>query len=151
LMNDYGEDGLMERLSGAVASVIHPLEMRAWSSEDQVQAGLAINEVSLLRHTRQSAKLRILVDVRLRMEALSCGGALVSTPAGSTAYSLSAHGPLVPLGSKRLALTPISAFRPRRWGGAVLPHDAEVCFEVMEPDKRPVSAVADNFEVRRVR
>ena len=151
LMNDYSEDGLIERLTGAVATVIHPLEMRAWTSEAQVQTGLAINEVSLLRQTRQSAKLRIMVDGRVRMDELSCDGALVSTPAGSTAYNLSAHGPIIPLDAKMLALTPISAFRPRRWRGALLPHDAEVCFEVMEPDKRPVSAVADNFEVRRVR
>jgi NAD+ kinase len=151
LMNDYGEDALIERLTGAVATVIHPLEMRAWTSEAQVQVGLAINEVSLLRQTRQSAKLRILVDERVRLEELICDGVLVSTPAGSTAYNLSAHGPIIPLDAKVLALTPISAFRPRRWRGALLPHSSEVCFDVLEADKRPVSAVADNFEVRRVR
>ncbi|MFN3816780.1 NAD kinase [Brevundimonas sp.] len=151
LMNEYVEDGLLERLSRAVSTIIHPLEMRAWTSEDQMQSGLAINEVSLLRQTRQSAKLRILVDGRVRLDELSCDGALVATPAGSTAYNLSAHGPIIPLNSRMLALTPISAFRPRRWRGALLPHDSEVCFEILEADKRPVSAVADNFEVRRVR
>ena len=151
LMNDYNEDGLLERLETAGRAVIHPLQMDARTEDGEIHTGLAINEVSLLRQTRQSAKLRILVDERVRLEELICDGVLVSTPAGSTAYNLSAHGPIIPLDAKVLALTPISAFRPRRWRGALLPHDAEVCFEVMEPDKRPVSAVADNFEVRRVR
>jgi NAD+ kinase len=106
--------------------------------------------VSLLRETRQTAKLRILIDGRPRLEELICDGALVSTPAGSTAYNLSAHGPVIPLGGQVLALTPISAFRPRRWRGALLPHRAQVTFEILEADKRPVSAVADNFEVRGV-
>ncbi len=150
LMNDYGEDGLPARIARAVRAEIHPLEMTAWTSDGQAQTGLAINEVSLLRQTRQSAKLRILVDGRVRLEELSCDGALVSTPAGSTAYNLSAHGPIIPLDAKMLALTPISAFRPRRWRGALLPHDAQVCFEVLEAEKRPVSAVADSFEVRSV-
>jgi len=151
LMNEYSPDNLLERLAQTVRTIIHPLEMRAWTSDDQMQSGLAINEVSLLRQTRQSAKLRILVDGRVRLEELSCDGALVATPAGSTAYNLSAHGPIIPLDAKMLALTPISAFRPRRWRGALLPHSSEVCFEILEADKRPVSAVADNFEVRRVR
>jgi NAD+ kinase len=111
---------------------------------------LAINEVSLLRETRQTAKLRILIDGKVRMEELVCDGALVSTPAGSTAYNFSAHGPIIPLSGQVLALTPISAFRPRRWRGALLPHDARVTFQVLEPDKRRVSAVADNHEVRDV-
>jgi NAD+ kinase len=150
LMNDYEEDNLIERLSGAGRAVIHPLQMDAWAETGQVHSGLAINEVSLLRQTRQSAKLRISVDGRVRLEELSCDGCLVATAAGSTAYNLSAHGPIIPLDSRVLALTPISAFRPRRWRGALLPHQAKVCFEVMEPDKRPVSATADSFEVRRV-
>jgi NAD+ kinase len=110
----------------------------------------AFNEVSLLRETRQTAKLRILIDETERLAELSCDGALVATPAGSTAYNLSAHGPIIPLEARVLALTPISAFRPRRWRGALLPHAARVCFQVLEPEKRPVSAVADNFEVRDV-
>ncbi len=150
LMNDYEEDNLIERLSGAGRAVIHPLQMDAWAETGQVHSGLAINEVSLLRQTRQRAKLRISVDDRVRLEELSCDGCLVATAAGSTAYNLSAHGPIIPLDSRVLALTPISAFRPRRWRGALLPHQAKVCFEVMEPDKRPVSATADSFEVRRV-
>lgn len=151
LMNDHEEDGLLERLATAEPTVIHPLQMDAWSEGGQVHSGLAINEVSLLRQTRQSAKLRILVDDKVRMEELNCDGCLVATPAGSTAYNLSAHGPIIPLDARALALTPISAFRPRRWRGALLPHEARVCFEVLEPDKRPVSATADSLEVRRVR
>ena len=150
LMNDYAEDQLLERLSDAGRAVIHPLQMDAWTEAGQVHSGLAINEVSLLRQTRQSAKLRISVDDRVRLEELSCDGCLVATAAGSTAYNLSAHGPIIPLDSRVLALTPISAFRPRRWRGALLPHQARVCFEVLEADKRPVSATADSFEVRRV-
>ena len=111
---------------------------------------MAINEVSLLRETRQTAKLRITIDGKVRLDELVCDGVLVCTPAGSTAYNLSAHGPIIPLNGKVLALTPISAFRPRRWRGALLSHDAEVVFEVAEADKRPVSAVADNYEVRDV-
>ena len=150
LMNDYGEDDLLERIAAAEHTVIHPLQMDAWTESGEVHTGLAINEVSLLRQTRQSAKLRILVDGRMRLEELSCDGCLLATPAGSTAYNLSAHGPIVPLDARILALTPISAFRPRRWRGALLSHEARVRFEVLEPDKRPVSATADNFEVRRV-
>ena len=150
LMNDYAEDQLLERLADAGRAVIHPLQMDAWTEAGQVHSGLAINEVSLLRQTRQSAKLRISVDDRVRLEELSCDGCLVATAAGSTAYNLSAHGPIIPLDSRVLTLTPISAFRPRRWRGALLPHQARVCFEVLEADKRPVSATADSFEVRRV-
>lgn len=150
LMNDYEEDGLVERLSDAGRAVIHPLQMDAWTEAGQVHSGLAINEVSLLRQTRQSAKLRISVDDRVRLEELSCDGCMLATAAGSTAYNLSAHGPIIPLESRVLALTPISAFRPRRWRGALLPNHARVCFDVLEPDKRPVSATADSFEVRRV-
>lgn len=150
LMNDYEEDGLADRLASAGRAVIHPLQMDAWTESGAVQSGLAINEVSLLRQTRQSAKLRITVDDRVRLEELSCDGCMVATAAGSTAYNLSAHGPIIPLDGRVLALTPISAFRPRRWRGALLPHTAKVCFEVIEADKRPVSATADSFEVRRV-
>ena len=150
LMNDFEEDGLLERIAGAERTVIHPLQMDAWTESGEVHTGLAINEVSLLRQTRQSAKLRITVDGRVRLEELSCDGCMVATPAGSTAYNLSAHGPIIPLDARVLALTPISAFRPRRWRGALLSHEARVVFDVLEADKRPVSATADNFEVRRV-
>ena len=150
LMNDYEEDGLPERLVSAERAVIHPLQMDARTESGSVHSGLAINEVSLLRQTRQSAKLRITVDERVRLEELSCDGCMVATAAGSTAYNLSAHGPIIPLDARALALTPISAFRPRRWRGALLPHEARVCFDVLEADKRPVSATADSFEVRRV-
>ncbi|HEV2080869.1 MAG TPA: NAD kinase [Brevundimonas sp.] len=151
LLNDYAEDGLPERVAQAVATVIHPLQMDAWAEDGRAHSGLAINEVSLLRQTRQSAKLRIEVDGRVRMEELSCDGCLLATPAGSTAYNLSAHGPIIPLDANVLALTPISAFRPRRWRGALVPHKSRVAFEVLEPEKRPVSATADGLEVRRVR
>ena len=134
LMNDYSEDDLPERIARAGRTVIHPLQMDAWTESGQVQSGLAINEVSLLRQTRQSAKLRISVDDRVRLEELSCDGCLVATAAGSTAYNLSAHGPIIPLDSQVLALTPISAFRPRRWRGALLSHRARVRFEVLEPE-----------------
>jgi NAD+ kinase len=150
LMNDYVEDDLPLRVATAKHAVIHPLAMTAVTVDGEERFGLAINEVSLLRQTRQTAKLRISVDRQVRLEELSCDGALVATPAGSTAYNLSAHGPIIPLGAQVLALTPISAFRPRRWRGALLPHTATVTFEVLEADKRPVSAVADNYEVRDV-
>lgn len=150
LMNDYAEEGLVERLGEAGQAVIHPLQMDAWTVAGQTAGGLAFNEVSLLRQTRQSAKLRIAVDGRVRIGELICDGALVSTPAGSTAYNLSAHGPIVPLDARMLALTPISAFRPRRWRGALLSHRAHVVFEIQEADKRPVSATADSTEVRDV-
>jgi len=150
LLNDYDEESLVERINSAHQAVIHPLAMTAATVSGETTRALAINEVSLLRETRQAAKLRITVDGKVRMEELFCDGALVSTPAGSTAYNFSAHGPIIPLGSQVLALTPISAFRPRRWRGALLPHDTKVRFEVLEADKRPVSAVADNCEVREV-
>ncbi|MDB5375512.1 MAG: kinase, partial [Belnapia sp.] len=151
LMNDYREDGLLERLAEAQAAMLHPLRMRAVSADGAVQEALAINEVSLLRETRQAAKIRILIDGKERLSELICDGVLVATPAGSTAYNLSAHGPIVPLGANLLPLTPISAFRPRRWRGALLPGDAQVVFEILEAAKRPVAAVADYTEVRDVR
>ena len=150
LMNRYDEEGLIERLALARPAVVHPLLMEARRVNGEMHKALAINEVSLLRETRQTAKIRIIIDGRVRMEELFCDGVLVATPAGSTAYTLSAHGPIVPLGAPILALTPISAFRPRRWRGALLPHTAVVAFEVLESDKRPVSAVADYTEVREV-
>jgi len=150
LMNEYSEEGLLERIAQAERAVIHPLRMTTKDAAGEVQRALAINEVSLLRQTRQTAKLRISVDGKIRLVELQCDGVLISTPAGSTAYNLSAHGPIVPLDAKVLALTPISAFRPRRWRGALLAHTARVKFEILEADKRPVSAVADNFEVRDV-
>ena len=150
LMNEYSEDGLLERIAAAEQAVIHPLSMRAVDITGARHEALAINEVSLLRQTRQTAKLRISIDGKVRLAELSCDGALVATPAGSTAYNLSAHGPIIPLDATVLALTPISAFRPRRWRGALLAHTATVTFEILEADKRPVSAVADNFEVRDV-
>jgi NAD+ kinase len=150
LMNEYSEDDLLERIAAAERAVIHPLSMVAIDAEGRRHEAVAINEVSLLRQTRQTAKLRISIDGKVRLGELSCDGALVSTPAGSTAYNLSAHGPIIPLDAHVLALTPISAFRPRRWRGALLAHTAKVTFEILEADKRPVSAVADNFEVRDV-
>jgi NAD+ kinase len=150
LMNGYTEDDLLERLERAQLTTLHPLRMQAIQASGDTEEALAINEVSLLRQTRQAAKIRISVDNRVRIDELICDGALVSTPAGSTAYNLSAHGPIVPLGAGVLALTPISAFRPRRWHGALLPHTAQVRFEILEPDKRSVSAVADATEVRDV-
>ena len=150
LMNDYQEEGLVERIAAAEQAIIHPLSMSASDRMGKTWTALAINEVSLLRQTHQTAKLRIIIDGRERIGELACDGVLVATPAGSTAYNLSAHGPIVPLDARVLALTPISVFRPRRWRGALLRHTAKVRIEVLEPDKRPVSAVADNFEVRDV-
>jgi len=149
LMNEYHQDDLPQRLADAESAVIHPLKMTAHSQTGAMDAR-AFNEVSLLRETRQAAKIRILVDGKPRISELICDGVLISTPAGSTAYNLSAHGPILPIDADLLALTPISAFRPRRWRGALLPHRARVRFEVLESGKRPVSAVADDFEVRDV-
>ncbi len=150
LMNEYAEAGLPERLAAAEEEVINPLRMRAISAEGQVTEALAINEVSLLRAGPQAAKLRITVDGTVRMEELVCDGALVATPAGSTAYNYSAHGPILPIGSDVLALTAMSAFRPRRWRGALLPKTAHVRFDVLEPSKRPVMADADSRSAGQV-
>ncbi|MBF9047469.1 NAD kinase [Rhodobacterales bacterium LSUCC0031] len=150
LMNAYSEDDLIARLARAEVAVINPLRMRATTHDGKVVDALAINEVSLLRAGPQAAKLRIWVDGRLRMEELVCDGALVCTPAGSTAYNYSAHGPILPIGAEVLALTAVAAFRPRRWRGALVPKAAVVRFEVIEPDKRPVMADADSRSVANV-
>lgn len=149
LLNAYKEDGLRERLAIAIPAKINPLEVTAHAKGGEFKA-LAINEMSLLRETRQTAHIRILIDGEPRMKRLIADGVLISTPAGSTAYNLSAHGPVIPLGSDVLALTPISAFRPRRWRGALLNNNAKVTFQILDPKKRPVSAVADSSEFRDV-
>ena len=150
LMNTFSEDDLPGRLNRAQEAELHPLRMLAVTATGAVEEALALNEVSLLRQLRQTAKIRITVDGRVRLPELMCDGVLISTPAGSTAYNLSAHGPIVPLSANLLPLTPISAFRPRRWRGALLPSTAEVLFEVLEAEKRPTAAVAHFTEVRDV-
>jgi NAD+ kinase len=150
LMNEYSDTGLEERLAAAEPAQIHPLCMTAVNSKGESYDAIAFNEVSLLRETQQAAKIHIIVDGKSRIRELICDGVLISTPAGSTAYNLSAHGPILPIDAALLALTPISAFRPRRWHGALLPHRAKTRFEILEPEKRRVSAVADDFEVRDV-
>ena len=150
LMNAYEEGDIIERLKLTTQVTLYPLRMTAITADGKTHTAIAVNEVSMLRQTRQAAKIRIFVDGRERMPELACDGVLVATPAGSSAYNLSVHGPVLPIGSNTLALTPISAFRPRRWRGAILPHRAEVRFEILEHDKRPVSAVADRTEVRDV-
>jgi NAD+ kinase len=150
LMNEWRLDGLAERIAAAKAIRVAPLEMRATTVSGQTYTHAAINEVSLLRETRQTAKIEILVNGRVALPELVCDGVLVATPAGSTAYNLSAGGPILPFQAKMLALTPISPFRPRRWSGAILPDDTAVCFRILQPENRPVSAVADQIEVRDV-
>ena len=150
LMNSYTSDDLLQRLTLAEEAVIHPLSMTAVGVDGAVTKALAINEVSLLRAGPQAAKLRILIDGKERLAELVCDGALVATPAGSTAYNYSAHGPILPIGSGVLALTPLAAFRPRRWRGALLPQSAVVRFEVLDPAKRPVRADADSRPVTDV-
>ena len=150
LMNEYAEPGLRERLSEAEEEVINPLAMRAIAADGAVTDALAINEVSLLRAGPQAAKLKITVDGKVRLDELVCDGALVCTPAGSTAYNYSAHGPILPIGSDVLALTAVAAFRPRRWRGALLPKSAQVRFDVLQPGKRPVMAEADSKAVENV-
>ena len=144
LMNEYDAAGLPGRVANAERVVLHPLRMTARTASGARRTALALNEVSLLRASGQIAKIRVLVDGVERLDTLSCDGVLVATAAGSTAYNLSAHGPILPMGSDLLALTPISAFRPRRWRGAVLPARARVRFQIQEPDKRPVNATADH-------
>lgn len=149
LMNEYKTDNLPARLKAAESFHIHPLKMTATGAGGTFE-GLAFNEVSLLRQTRQTAHIRIIIDGKERLERLIADGVIVATPAGSTAYNLSAHGPVLPLNAEILALTPISAFRPRRWRGALLKADAKVELEVVDPIKRPVSATADNKEYRDI-
>ena len=150
LMNEWRIDGLIERLERAKAFCVPPLEMKAIRVDGQVVVSPAINEVSLLRETRQTAWIEVSVNGRVVIDELICDGVLVATPAGSTAYNFSAHGPILPLNSSLLAITPISPFRPRRWRGAIIPDDLHVSLRVLDPKKRPVSAVADQREVREI-
>jgi NAD+ kinase len=150
LMNEFREDALPERLAEAVETTVHPLAMKARDANGRRRKAYAINEVSLLRQSYQAAKLRIFIDGKARLAELTCDGVIVATPAGSTAYNLSAHGPILPIYAPLLALTPISAFRPRTWRGALLPDNVEVKIEVLEAAKRPVNAVADNVEFKSV-
>ncbi|WP_420962284.1 NAD kinase [Brucella sp. IR073] len=150
LMNAYREDGLRERIEAAHAETIRPLTMQAETKSGEIVTALAINEVSLLRQSYQAAKIKVSIDGKTRLDELICDGVLVATPAGSTAYNLSAQGPILPLDSPLLALTPVSPFRPRRWRGALLPKDVTVRFDILEEDKRPVNAVADHTEVKSV-
>jgi NAD+ kinase len=151
LMNEYLTEGLPERIARAQAVSLRPLKMTATDVSGNTTTALAINEVSLLRESRMAAKIRIYIDGVARLDEMICDGVLVATPAGSTAYNLSAHGPIIPMGADLLALTPISVFRPRRWRGALLPRKAEIAFEILQPDLRPVSATADYTEVRDVK
>jgi NAD+ kinase len=151
LMNEYSSDDLRERLRAAQVTVIHPLLMNARDADGHSHESYAFNEVSLFRQTYQAARLRILIDGKVRLAELVADGVLVATPAGSTAYNLSAQGPIIPINAPLMALTPISPFRPRRWHGALLPDSARVRVEVLEAEKRPVAAVADHDEVRAVR
>ncbi len=150
LMNEFRLDGLIERIERAKNFVVKPLEMKAVTDDGETICHHAINEISLLRETRETARIEIMLNGRVVMPELVCDGVLVATPAGSTAYNLSANGPILPLNSKLLALTPISPFRPRRWRGALIPDDLKLSFRVLDPEKRPVSAVADQIEVRDV-
>jgi len=150
LMNEWRSDGLEARLKASRPFKVTPLRMTATTASGKTQVIPAINEVSFLRETRQTAKLELTLNERVVMPELACDGILVATPAGSTAYNLSAHGPILPLGSAMLAITPISPFRPRRWGGAIVPDSARIAVRVLDPGKRPVSVVADQREVREV-
>jgi len=150
LMNHHRPDGLVERIAAAEPAKLRPLEMQALTESGTSTASLAYNEVSLLRQTRQAAHIQIDLNGETRLDELICDGVLTATPAGSTAYNFSAHGPILPLGSHTIALTPIAPFRPRRWRGAILKADTEVRFRVLDPYKRPVSATADSHEIRDV-
>ncbi|MBL4732916.1 MAG: NAD kinase [Rhizobiaceae bacterium] len=150
LMNNYEEDGLPERLASAVRSSVSPLNMIATDAEGETHYAKAINEVSLLRQSYQAASLRVSIDGKERLDPLICDGLLVATPAGSTAYNLSAHGPILPLNAPLLALTPVSPFRPRRWRGALIPNTSKITIEINDPKKRPVNAVADHQEIKSV-
>lgn len=150
LMNEYAEENLLERIAEAMPETIRPLVMKVVTTDGTAVTSRAINEVSLFRQSAQAAKIRIAIDGQTRLEELICDGVMVATPAGSTAYNLSAHGPILPLDAPLLALTPVSPFRPRRWRGALLPNRSTVRFDVLEADKRPVNAVADHVEVKSV-
>ncbi|HEX2147493.1 MAG TPA: NAD kinase, partial [Pseudorhizobium sp.] len=150
LMNNYRTEQLPERIDAALENVLHPLQMKTTNSDGTSSIALAINEVYLFRQSYQAAKLRVEIDGRVRLEELICDGLMIATPAGSTAYNLSAHGPILPLEAPLLAMTPVSAFRPRRWRGALLPDHVRVDIHILEPDKRPANAVADNTEVKSV-
>ncbi len=150
LVNSFNEDNLLQRIELAEEEIINPLSMRAMDRSGNLHQALAINEVSLLRTGPQAAKLKISIDGRPRLTDLVCDGAMVATPAGSTAYNYSAHGPILPIGSEVLALTAVAAFRPRRWRGALLPKNAEIRFDVLEPEKRPVMAEGDSGAVRDI-
>ncbi|AGA64064.1 NAD kinase [Liberibacter crescens BT-1] len=148
LMNDYRPEELVERLSDAVEHIFHPLKMTTLKEDNSTSVALAVNEASILRQSFQAAKLKVMIDGKVRLDELICDGLLVSTPVGSTAYNLSAHGPILPLEAPLLALTPVSPFRPRRWRGALISNHLTVDIEILEPDKRPVNAVADHTEVK---
>jgi NAD+ kinase len=150
LMNEFHEDGLVERIAAAMPETIRPLEMQAVTEDGETVAALAINEVALWRQSYQTAKIRIGIDGKTRLDELHCDGVMVATPAGSTAYNLSAYGPILPLDAPLLALTPVSPFRPRRWRGALLSDRSSVRFDVLEGNKRPVNASADHTEVKSV-
>lgn len=150
LMNDYRTERLPERIEAALENVLHPLQMKTTNADGTSSIALAINEVYLFRQSYQAAKLRVEIDGRVQLEELICDGLMIATPAGSTAYNLSAHGPILPLEAPLLAMTPVSAFRPRRWRGALLPNRVRVDIEILEADKRPANAVADNTEVKSV-
>ncbi|WP_425418294.1 NAD kinase [Oricola indica] len=151
LMNDFREDGLRERIAAAIPESIRPLRMRTENMDGEKTEAFAINEVSLFRQSYQAAKIAIHVDGKERLAELICDGVMLATPAGSTAYNLSAQGPIIPIDAPLLALTPVSPFRPRRWRGALLPNQVSVTFTVLEAEKRPVNAVADHSEVKSVR
>jgi len=151
LMNDYHEDELLQRLAKAEPKDIYPLVMNVTDTSGKCYSALALNEVSLFRSTYQAAKIKITIDGKVRLDELICDGVLLSTPAGSTAYNLSAHGPILPIDSPLLALTPISPFRPRRWRGAILPNSSSVTFSTLETDKRPISVAADSIEFENVK
>lgn len=150
LMNDFSVENLHERIAAADENDFHPLRMTTSNADGSISIALAINEVSLLRQSYQAAKLRVIIDGKVRLDELICDGLMVATPVGSTAYNLSAHGPILPLEAPLLALTPVSPFRPRRWRGALLPNKVCVDIIVLEPEKRPVNAVADHTEVKSV-
>lgn len=151
LLNEYKLENLLERMNNATSINLFPLEMKVETVDGDVKTELAVNEISLLRQTNQAAKIQIIIDGKERIDSLVCDGILVATPAGSTAYNFAANGPIIPLGAKILAVTPISPFRPRRWRGALVSHTNKIRFVIVDPDKRPVSAVADFHEVRDIK